>query len=668
METPLMKLVAAILLPLLFWTSAIRANELVPHPLFGDNCVLQRDREVPVWGTASPGEEISVEIGGRNFHGQCNGQGEWLVKVGPFPAGGPYEMVVRGAAKSVRVKNVLVGEVWVCSGQSNMELALKRTDNATEEVARANHPAIRLFKIRTTVAVEPATGLQGRWEECTSQSAANFSAVAYYFGRRLNATLDVPVGLVSAAVGATPAEAWTSGAALAKDPDFARTVKCRQEAIDFTRKCQEEGRAEAAYADPGIQEKETAWSEEAFDDRYWLPVPVPGMFEGATGNWIDGAIWFRKTLELPAEWAGQELTLQLGKIDDEDIAWFNGVEVGRTGAGVKAPAAISRAYMVPGNLVKAGRNVVAVRVFDRSKFCGILGGDGGVKLVRKDGQAELSLAGQWRYKASLPMKSLEVYSTGDPSLPAGLYNGMVHPLIPLAIRGVIWYQGESNAWRAYKYRKLLPALIQSWRGAWGQGDFPFYYVQLANFYREQPGKPVPETELLPHINEDDWAELREAQLLALRLPNTGMAVAIDLGEANNIHPKNKQAVGLRLALWAEAKTYGKEQPCSGPLYKAMTLEEGKIRLRFDHVGAGLEARGGELKQFAIAGEDRKFVWGKAVIDGDTIVVSGDEVEKPIAVRYAWDRWPAGCNLYNKNGLPASPFRTDDWPGQTLNRP
>jgi len=453
--------------------------------IFGDHMVLQCNMPVPIWGWAKPNEEVAVILKGKTpLVTKANEEGRWMLRLPPQPAGGPHELIVRTREETVRFTDVLFGEVWVCSGQSNMEWPVALAQNAKQEIATANFPQIRFFVVEKSVALEPQPDCKGRWVVCSPETVGGFSAVGYFFGREIHQRLKVPVGLIGTYWGGTPAEAWTDLKALESDPDLKPIL------------------------------------ERLPRDRSKIPQqPQPPI-----NNWT----------------------------------------------------------------------------------------------------------------------------------PTALFNAMVAPIIPYAIRGVIWYQGESNVGRAYQYRKLFPALINSWRRAWGQGDFPFLFVQLANYLERKP-EPT----------ESAWAELREAQLLTFKtVRNTGMAVAIDIGEANDIHPRNKQDVGKRLALAALAIAYGQKVVYSGPIYRSMRIEGDKIRLFFDHVGSGLVAKGGELKGFAIAGEDRKFVWAKAKIEGNTVVVWSEQVPKPVAVRYAWADNPE-CNLYNKEGLPASPFRTDDWPGVTV---
>jgi len=486
--------------------------------VISDNMVLQRGMEVPIWGWAEPGEIICVSVGWQDLLpiAFTDKEGKWVVKVKTSKAGGPYEIIIKGN-NTITLKNILVGEVWVCSGQSNMQWPVRQSANAEQEIAAADYPDIRLFTVQRKPAEQPQSDCVGDWQLCSPQTVPGFSAVAYYFGRKLHKELNVPVGLIHTSWGGTPAEAWTSKKTLESDPDFEPILKRYSDVI-------------AKY--PEAKSKYEQKLKE----------------------------WEKAVAEAKAE-------------------------------GEKPPR---RPYPPRGP----------------------------------------------RHKNN----------------PSGLYNAMIAPLIPYGIGGVIWYQGESNAGRAYQYRKLFGGMIKNWRNDWGQGDFPFLFVQLANFMAVNP-----------EPSESAWAELREAQLMTLALPKTGMAVIIDIGEANDVHPKNKQDVGKRLALWALAGSYGKKLEYCGPIYKSMRVEGNKIILHFDHVGGGLVAGGGgPLKGFAIAGADRKFVWADAKVVGDTVVVSSDKVSEQVAVRYAWADNPV-CNLYNKEGLPASPFRTDDRPGITVGK-
>ncbi|HOJ34826.1 MAG TPA: sialate O-acetylesterase [Candidatus Hydrogenedentes bacterium] len=639
--------------------------------LFTDNMVLQRDMKVPVWGWADPSGKVTVELGKQRVACLVGEDGKWVVHLRPMPAGGPYELKVIGA-ETITLKDVLIGDVWICSGQSNMQWPVKFGDagvlNRDEEVANANYPNIRLFSVPLKRAFEPKENLEGAepWKVCSPETVGPFSAVAYFFGRELHKHLNVPIGLIQTAWGGTVAEAWTSEASLRTIPDFVPQIDKLKEEVrqgeariqQVTQQYQEQFKAwfqTLDEKDPGYANGQAVWASAKLKTADWAKVTIP---DSSCFKDFDGTGWFRKTVTIPTAWAGKSLTLSLGPINDLDRVWFNGVQVGETTYGT--PWRNPRVYGVPAELVKPGNAVITVRVLDIGGSGGLLGKAEQLTLSVAGGES-ISLAGEWLYHAGLDLKTVPplpqrpALIENNPNLPSVLYNAMIAPLIPYGIRGAIWYQGESNANRAYQYRTLFPTLITDWRKQWGQGDFPFLFVQLANF---QEVKPEP--------GDDAWAELREAQTMTLSLPNTGMAVTIDIGEANDIHPQNKQDVGKRLALAARHVAYGEELDYSGPLYKSMQVEGSSIRLYFDHVDGGLTTPNGEpLKGFAIAGEDKKFVWADAKIDGDTVVVSSPSVPNPVAVRYAWAINPV-CNLYNRAGLPASPFRTDSWPGITVN--
>jgi sialate O-acetylesterase len=493
------------------------ANIRLPA-VIGDNMVLQAGDRARLWGWADPNEEIEVAISWRDFTWgvQADDKGHWEFQVMAPNVGGPYQITLKGK-NTVTIKNILAGQVWVGSGQSNMQMSVRSSANAEQEIAAAKYPKIRLFTVERRVAETPQDDCKGQWVECSPETVGDFSAAGYFFGRELHNQLKQPIGLIHTSWGGTPAESWTSQARLEENPNFE---------------------------------------------------PILTRYKQAVAEYPQAMVKYKEAL---AQW-------------DEAAAKAKA-------EGKPAPGGRPNPPMGPGH-----------------------------------------------YQS-----------------PMGLYNGMIAPLLGYTIAGAIWYQGEGNAGRAYQYRELFPTMIKCWWDDWGQGDFPFLFVQLANFMdvKEQPG-------------DSAWAELREAQLMTLDMPNTGMAVAIDIGDAKDIHPKNKQDVGKRLALWALANKYGVDVVYSGPLYESMDKSGGKIVLHFRDCGGGLVAQGGgPLKGFAIAGEDHKFVWADATIKDDTVIVSSKEIAEPMAVRYAWADNPV-CNLFNKAGLPASPFRTDNWAGMTVN--
>lgn len=641
------------------------ATHLHLPSIFSDNMVLQQKTKVPVWGEADPGGEVKIVLNGEQKNTIVSDEGKWQVFFNSPAAGGPFELKIIGQ-ESITFKNVMFGEVWLASGQSNMEMPLAgwgKIRNYEQEIAQANYPDIRLFQVEHTMSVTPLKDVSSAgWRQCSPETVPLFSATAYFFGRYLYQKLHVPIGLLHSSWGGTPAEAWTSGKTLAHFPEFAKALKDLQEnggkvnpdsMFNIYRKKLASWQTEVRNLMSKSETLNQGWHQLKFNDSQWKTMQVPSIWETKGLN-VDGIVWFRKEIDIPDTWQGQNLKLSLGPINDFDVTWFNGKEVGS-----EAHVSIPRNYVIPSSLVKPGKNTIAVQILDIGNIGGMYGSKKQLALVNQSGDS-LSLAGKWRYKVDpfhptlKNMPSVPVMPLNQ-NRPTVLYNAMISPLVPYAIRGAIWYQGESNADRAYQYRSLFPALIRDWRSCWRQGDFPFVFVQLANFMgrKAQP-------------QEDAWAELREAQLMALSLPNTGMAVAIDIGEERDIHPKNKQEVGRRLALNALHLAYGKDVDYSGPIYKSMKVEGDKIRLFFDQVDGGLRIQNGrELKGFAVAGADRRFTWAEAEIDGKTVLVSSPAVTHPVAVRYAWASNPE-CNLTNKAGLPASPFRTDSWKGITAN--
>jgi len=626
--------------------------------------VLQQKQDIPIWGTAEPGGEVTVTLNEQQKKTIVGGDGNWKVNLSPVPAGGPYELIVSGE-ETHTIKNVMLGEVWICSGQSNMEMPIYKewgkVDNFEEEVVNANYPNIRLFTVKKTMAnTEQDSFKSDGWKECSSETVPGFSAVAYFYGRHLHNNLDIPIGLIQTAWGGTIVEAWTSAATLKEIPEFTEMVKyiesdetTYEEKLVTAKKNQAEwpDKIEKLLIDKGTQNQ--GFQNKDFNTDDWKTMELPKIWEELE-IYVDGVVWFSKDINVPESWQGEDLTLSLGKINDYDITWFNGKKVGR-GTEVHE----SRNYKIPSSLVNKGQNRIVVQVLDVGNVGGIYGPAEEMKLTIKD--KSISLVGNWKYKIdpikiegkAIPKKQDQNTGVNRPTV---LYNAMIKPLLPYGIKGAIWYQGESNAERAYQYRNLFSSMIKDWRNVWGQGDFPFIFVQLANFMKviEQP-------------IEHSWAELREAQTMALELPNTGMAVTIDIGDAIDIHPTNKQDVGKRLALNALAKVYEKDIAYSGPMYNSMEVEGNKIRLKFNNTNDGLKIMGDkDLKGFAIAGADKKFVWAEAKIEGNEVIVWSPEIKKPVAVRYGWAANPT-CNLYNGADLPASPFRTDDWKGITYDR-
>ena len=640
-----------------FWVfvlvAGVASAELRLSGMFSDHMVVQQRRTVPVWGWAKPKARVLVHLDRNTATTTALDDGSWAVRMPILPDVGPYELRVESDGKTVTVKDIVPGEVWICSGQSNMEWNVANSANAQEEIAAAKFPQIRHLAVPKAISPTPKSDFAAaKWQICSPETVAGFTAVGYYFARELNQKLETPIGLIHSSWGGTVAEAWTSGEALKELDNFKGSVAAIDTLIKELPAKQKayneaQGKWQAAW-DAALKEK-LDWGKPDLDDSKWKTMKLPQNWEGAGLPNFDGVVWFRRTVEIPEAWAGKEATIKLCPVDDYDWTYVNGKEVGHS-----TVWNLPRSYPLAPELVKAGKMTISVRVYDGVGGGGFHGDGKLLRLEQKD-QEPISLAGDWRWSRGplmekVPPRPTAPPYTSNPNEPTALYNAMIAPLLRPRIAGAIWYQGESNVGRGAQYETLFPAMISDWRSQWKQGDFPFYFVQLANFMapRDTPA-------------DSAWARLRDAQRKTLKLPNTGMAVIIDIGDEKDIHPRNKQDVGKRLAAQALAKTYGADSTPSGPLFKAHKVEGKTIRLSFDHIGGGLVASDGKpLKYFAIAGKDKVFHWADAKVDGESVIVSSGKVAEPVAVRYAWADNPVGCNLANKAGLPASPFRSDDW--------
>ena len=628
---------------ILLLPSAISAAVKLPR-IFGDHMVVQRQRPLNIWGWADRGENVKVIFNGKQAQVKASRDGKWKITLPAMEHGGPFEMTISGKGNSITLKNVLIGDVWLGSGQSNMEWIMDNTNDAEAAIAGSNNPRIRLFTVPKDMSFKVKEDLKGgMWLECTPENVRAFSAVAYYFGKKLNEELDVPIGLINSSWGGTRVEPWISWELMGNEEPYKNINIAELEKSAADNEKNQVKYNEAKNNDRGLTEK---WFDPNTATNDWRSIELPSEWGASDIGNADGIVWFKKEVDLPAGNIS-EATLSLGPIDDEDVTYVNGEKIGSMSVYSK-----DRIYAIGNGVLKAGKNIIVVKVVDNQGGGGLYGKP--EQLFLSYGATKIPLSGKWLWKSSALTTDFGIKDVGPNSFASHLYNAMIAPFVAYPIRGVIWYQGESNAGNAHRYQKLFPMLIQDWRKQWGY-EFPFLWAQLANFM--QPAQEP---------RESAWAELREAQRLTLSLPKTGQAVILDIGEADDIHPRNKRDVGLRLALNALAIEYGKNIEYSGPAYESMKVEGNKAVLTFSHVGDGLMARNkyGYLSGFEVAGEDRKFHWAKAHIEGDRVVVYSDKVANPVAVRYAWSDNPDDANLYNKNGLPASSFKTDDWKWST----
>jgi sialate O-acetylesterase len=616
--------------------------------IFGDNMVLQHGKVNTIWGWSDVGDKVRVEIGGKWATGTAGADRRWQVKIDPPAVGGPYTVKISGK-QTVELRNVLVGDVWLCGGQSNMGLSLRAVINADEQIKAANYPDIRFFEVFGHPTYHHNDLIGGNWNVVSPETAARVSAVAYYFARKVQQEIHIPIGLVVDAVGGTPAESWTSADSLRPLHDFDVPL------AELQRIASENGPEYGNYImhwydryDVGLKGD---WDAPALDDSEWKTVTIPGGFADLGVPDTSALAYFRKEITLPDPLPQGRAMMFLGPIERMDSVYVNGTSVGGS-SWVENP----RVYFVRPGVLKPGRNVITIRVFKTKPDGGFLGKPEDLRLVLGD-HSTIPLAGQWKGKVSVdarPPQPLPMAWENWPVMPSVLYQGMLEPVAPLSIAGAMWYQGEQNSPRGYQYRKILPVMIADWRKLFAQGDFPFYIVSLPAF-KHRSAAPV---------DGDEWTELRESQaVVAATVPNTCLAVTIDTGDPDNIHAKDKQPVGERVAACALAKYYGKDVAYAGPTLKAVDRLPGSIRIHFDHADGGLVAKGDKLGEFSVAGDDHKWCWADARIEGDTVVVSSASVPNPKEVRYAWQSNPV-ATLYNGAGLPAVPFRTDDLPGLT----
>jgi sialate O-acetylesterase len=612
--------------------------------------VLQRDTELNIWGWADPGEQVQVRFLGKSYRTKTGDNGKWSVGLPPMDPGGPFTMEINGSNQIV-LRDILVGDVWVCAGQSNMVhyMAL-HSERYAGDIAGAKYPEIRQYLIPTTTHLEgPKEDLSpGSWKSANPEDVERFSVVAYFFALKLHEKYHIPIGIINASVGGTPIEAWTSEKGLNEFPGMVRTILQNKDTsyVNSTNRAAMADQRESSRnrgQDKGLTGPLT-WYDPAYVPLNWKNITIPGYWEDQGVRNLDGVVWYRREIEVPSSMTGVPAKIALGRIVDADEVYINGVPVGRTT--YQYP---QRRYSLPPDLLRPGKNLMVVKVTNSFGKGGFVPDKPYFLCTAED---SIDLKGDWKYKVGEVFVREGRFRMGisAQNQPTALFNGMIAPLTNFAVKGFVWYQGESNASRAMEYKNLLPALIGDWRNQWAEDELPFLYVQLPN-YMEVNYSP----------EESDWALLREAQSEALEIPHTGMAVAIDLGEWNDIHPDRKKPVGERLALAAQSLAYGdREVVYSGPVYKSSTIDGNRVIISFDHVGGGLiTGNGEELNHFAIAGRDKKFRWGHAVIENDRVVVWNEDIPDPAYVRYGWADNPDFANLCNQEGLPASPFRTDE---------
>jgi sialate O-acetylesterase len=666
-----MKITSIFLLVFLALTGCQSSSKIVIPSLIGDNMLLQQKTVAKIWGKANSGQKIKVSASWNADAKTVAGEdGKWSANISTPEAGGPYTLTITASDTIIKINNVLIGEVWFCSGQSNMEMPMAGWPpndtimHSAGVIASSSIPEIRLFNVEKRIAGEPLEECTGKWEICTPETVKQFSATAFFFGRKLHSELKIPVGLIESAWGGTPSESWTAEGSLEKTGEFKSILKSIKESeplvaeyqswLNTLKQVEPKAAGDDKYKDLSFNDENVPSLD--FNDSNWPSMVLPTAFETVIGD-FDGAVWFRKMIELPGTMAGKDLILSLGPIDDMDRTYFNGKLVGTTET--SGFWSTDRIYEIPASLVKAGTNQISVRVLDTQGGGGIYGKPEKMFLSLKgNAKVKVPLNGEWKYQPAAELKNSKFYvydMTGNDfqtkkrpvnfgaGTPTSLYNGMVNPVIPYQIKGAIWYQGEANVGRAKQYSKIFPAMIENWRDAWSIKDFPFYFVQIAPY-------------IYAGADSSESAFLREAQESALKLPKTGMAITLDIATVNNIHPPFKLEVGERLAQLALNNDYGKSTPYMGPVYKSMSVSGNVITLKFDNADGGLVSKDNNLKEFEIAGEDGIYVKADAKIVNDEVQVSSAKIKSPVSVRYCWHNC-SQASLFNKAGLVAGQFRT-----------
>jgi sialate O-acetylesterase len=631
----------------------LQANIRLPA-VESDGMVLQRDTKLIIWGWASPGEKVLVKFNKKTVSTVTSSDGSWKIALPPMKAGGPYTMEVKGS-NTIIINDILLGDVWFCSGQSNMVLNMERVkEKYPGDIASANFPEIRNFFIPTA---SDATSVHkelpdAKWISASPENVLGFGAVTFFFARSIYLEYKVPIGIINSSVGGTPIEAWTSEEGLKAFPRLISRIEKLKDTAYLNPVLRSAGRkpaiieeaaSDSRSVDKGMSGPVT-WYDISYVPDNWQKYWLPGYWDDQGVKGLNGIVWFRKEINVPESMTEKPAKLFLGRIVDADNVYVNGVLSGSIT--YQYPP---RRYNLPAGLLKPGKNIIVIRVTNYTGKGGFVP-DKPYYLVA--GRDSIDLRGEWIYKVGQVFRPVTPGSgTGSPAIsmqnePTGLYNTMVAPLINYRIKGILWYQGEANINKPTEYQQLLPALINDWRNKWEEGLIPFIFVQLPNFM---------EVQYLP--SESQWAELRSGQLKSLSVTNTAMAVTIDVGEWNDIHPLEKKVVGERLALAARKLAYGNGKIVySGPIYKSLVKEADSLKIEFEHIGSGLKIKGGgDLNYFSIAGADGRFVWAEARIRNNHVIVWNDEINDPICVRYAWADNPVCANLYNIEGLPASPF-------------
>ena len=634
------------LILVLFLIPVLCFAEVKLPKLVSDGMILQRDANVRIWGWAANSEKVTIRFMDATYTATANDNGAWEVMLPKMKAGGPFKMEIN-ASNSITINDILVGDVWVCSGQSNMQFSLRGSTIYQDVIAQSENTNIRHFMVGQgfKLGSKETDNRSGKWVSANPSSVTSFTAVGYFFAKKLYEIYKVPIGLINASVGGSSAEAWISEDGIKEFPRYYEEAQKFQMPgyMDKINK-QDNDRVKAwnqqlKQNDEG-NKGQVKWSNPSFNVSDWETMHVPGYWINTkTGN-VNGFVWFRREFNIPSTMTGKPATLKLGRIADADSVFINGKFIGSVNSLYSL-----RSYKVPDNILKDGSNTIVVKITSLIHHGGFVPGRPYQIIADAD---TVKLEGDWKYKVGAVAEPLEDrLFTGK--IPTGLFNGMLAPVTNYTIKGAVWYQGESNTIRAFEHFVIFKELIKDWRNNWHQGDFPFLYVQLPNFVEENF-----------ETTKYDWAVLRETQLRALSIPNTGMAVTIDIGEFNDIHPVKKEPVGDRLALAAQKVAYGDNNVVySGPIYKSLEIKGNRVILSFTNVGGGLVAKGGELKCFEICGIDNVYYPAKATIANNKIVVTSEKVDKPVATRYAWANNPEGVNFYNKEGLPASPFRTNE---------